>query len=83
MKPWTAPFIALTFTAIQYVAITSAWDAGFAASTAKQRDFQERHDAFMRGIGTCQWADLMAKDIMCQQGPKPPPPAWREPGKPA
>lgn len=52
--------------AIFIIGVRSAHDNGFEAGVKQERDAREEHDKFMRKIGACDWAKIMADDIKCK-----------------
>jgi hypothetical protein len=76
-------FASLLLCCVSYVAINRAYQIGVADGVDREEKAKKNHDAMMRGIGTCEWAELMLRDIMCRRGlPRPAPPKWTI-GKPA
>lgn len=66
-KPWFYPLLILTLGLMFVLVAHSAYNSGLETGVKQERDAKAAHDKFMRDIGTCDWAKIIAKNIQCER----------------
>lgn len=66
-RPWFWPVMTLLVACIFFISVSDAYHTGFDKGVKQERDAKAEHDKFMRDLGTCRWAEMMAERIQCKR----------------